>query len=79
MLLIIANEAFANPILRKDEEFTIRIVHTNDMHARYLGILTIIMYISLCILILQLSHDKDFKFIDWLQDGEIRQFLAANQ
>lgn len=35
ILLIIANEIFANPTLRKDEEFTIRIVHTNDMHARF--------------------------------------------
>lgn len=34
-MLLIANEIFANPILRKDEEFTIRIVHTNDMHARF--------------------------------------------
>ncbi|XP_071638168.1 protein 5NUC [Temnothorax longispinosus] len=35
VLLIIANESFANPTLRKDEEFTVRIVHTNDMHARF--------------------------------------------
>ncbi|XP_012538707.2 protein 5NUC [Monomorium pharaonis] len=35
ILLIIANETFANPTLRKDEEFTIRIVHTNDMHSRF--------------------------------------------
>ncbi|KAM0735335.1 Protein 5NUC [Formica fusca] len=34
-LLILASETFANPTLRKDEEFTIRIVHTNDMHARF--------------------------------------------
>ncbi|KAL6259900.1 hypothetical protein P5V15_009811 [Pogonomyrmex californicus] len=33
VLLIIG--ALANPILRKDEEFTIRIVHTNDMHSRF--------------------------------------------
>ncbi|KAG5325745.1 5NTD protein, partial [Pseudoatta argentina] len=35
VLLIIANKAFANPTLRNDEEFIIRIVHTNDMHARF--------------------------------------------
>ncbi|XP_029168931.1 protein 5NUC-like [Nylanderia fulva] len=34
-LLIFASETFANPTSRKDEEFTIRIVHTNDMHARF--------------------------------------------
>lgn len=34
-LLILASETFANPTLRNDEEFTIRIVHTNDMHARF--------------------------------------------
>ncbi|EZA61541.1 Protein 5NUC [Ooceraea biroi] len=34
-LLIFVNEATANPILSNDEEFTIRIVHTNDMHARF--------------------------------------------
>lgn len=35
VLLIIVTESFANPVLTKDEEFTIRIVHTNDMHARW--------------------------------------------
>lgn len=35
LLLLLTNEIFANPTLRKDEEFTIRIVHTNDMHARF--------------------------------------------
>ncbi|XP_011876681.1 PREDICTED: protein 5NUC-like [Vollenhovia emeryi] len=34
-LLIISSGTFANPILRKDEEFTVRIVHTNDMHSRF--------------------------------------------
>ncbi|XP_012218401.2 protein 5NUC [Linepithema humile] len=34
-LLIFASAVLASPILRKDEEFTIRIVHTNDMHARF--------------------------------------------
>ncbi|KAL0123038.1 hypothetical protein PUN28_007577 [Cardiocondyla obscurior] len=34
-LLIAANEIFASPTLRKDEEFTIQIIHTNDMHARF--------------------------------------------
>lgn len=33
--LLFASENFANPTLRKDEEFTIRIIHTNDMHARF--------------------------------------------
>ncbi|XP_020284109.1 protein 5NUC-like [Pseudomyrmex gracilis] len=34
-LLIFANEVFMNPILREDDKFTLRIVHTNDMHARF--------------------------------------------
>lgn len=34
-LLILVSKTLTNPTLRKDEEFTIRIVHTNDMHARF--------------------------------------------
>ncbi|XP_014477407.1 PREDICTED: protein 5NUC-like [Dinoponera quadriceps] len=34
-LLVFANGILSNPVLKKDDDFTIRIVHTNDMHARF--------------------------------------------
>ncbi|EFN81717.1 Protein 5NUC [Harpegnathos saltator] len=34
-LLLFVSGILASPLLKKDDDFTIRIVHTNDMHARF--------------------------------------------
>lgn len=34
VLLAFVNGVFTNPVVKQDDDFTITIVHTNDMHAR---------------------------------------------